>query len=236
MLSTRTSRWVAATAVLSVVLVAATWLLLIGPRRGEAARLREERVSVQASNDNLRLQIAQLKAQFAQLSTKQAELASVQQQLPPTAEIPALVRNINTIAGTAGVRLDSLTPGAATFVSNEAAAPAGTAGGTAGGTAPAPRPGLVSIPVAVVVTGDYFQAALFLRKLQTQLHRGFLINTLAIKPGDAGSGTTSGTVSMTLNGEVFVLPNGGTGSGAGTAGTAGTTGQGAASAAGTVNR
>jgi Tfp pilus assembly protein PilO len=233
MLSTRTSRWVAATAVLSVVLVAATWLLLIGPRRGEAARLREERVSVQASNDNLRLQIAQLKAQFAQLSTKQAELASVQQQLPPTAEIPALVRNLNAIAGTAGVRLDSLTPGAASFV-NTAAAPVGTAGGQPA----APKPGLVSIPVAVVVTGDYFQAALFLRKLQTQLHRGFLINSLAVKPGDSGSGTTSGTVSMTLNGEIFVLPVGvaGAAGAAGAAGTAGTTGQGAAGAAGTVNR
>jgi Tfp pilus assembly protein PilO len=234
MLSTRTSRWVAATAVLSVVLVAATWLLLIGPRRGDAARLREERVSAQASNDNLRLQIAQLKAQFAQLSTKQAELASVQQELPPTAEIPALVRNLNAIAGTAGVRLDSLTPGAATFV-NQAAAPAAGAGAQP----TAPKPGLVSIPVAVVVTGDYFQAALFLRKLQTQLHRGFLINSLAVKPGDAGSGTTSGTVSMTLNGEIFVLPTGATGAAGGTTaggtGAAGTTGQGAAAATGTVN-
>lgn len=230
MLSTRTSRWVAATAVLSVVLVAATWLLLIGPRRADAARLREDRVSAQASNDNLRLQIAQLKSQFAQLSTKQAELAAVQQELPPNAELPALVRNLNAIAGTAGVRLDSLTPGAASYVNPTAAAPVGTAGGAAA----APKPGLVSIPVAVVVTGDYFQAALFLRKLQTQLHRGFLINSLAVKPGDSGSGTTSGTVSMTLNGEVFVLPAGAGGS-AGSVG-GGTTGQGTASAAGTGNR
>ena len=241
MLSTRSSRWIAGTCVACLVVATASWFLLIGPRRSHAAQLRDQSQSVHSANDTLRLQIAQLKAQFADLPSKRAVLVKVQQQLPPTAAMPALVRSLNGIADTTGVNLTGITPGAAVLASAAGgAAPAGAA--SAAGT-PAPAGSTVIVPVSVSVTGDYFAATLFMKQLQTQLRRAFLVTGITVAPNSAASGAdssstgslssssgnaASGDIQLTITGQVFVLPTApaaGSATGATTSGTtAGTTG------------
>jgi Tfp pilus assembly protein PilO len=221
MLATRTARWSALTALLCVMLMAAAWLLLIQPRREEAAAVRQKAEETRARNDALELKVTQLRAQFVELPMKEAELSQIYAQMPAEAAMPELVRAIDTAAAGSGVTLQSLTPS----VANVAAAPQATAapstgagagtgtgtsagtGTTTGGSAAAAAPGLrvVEIPVTIVVQGDYFQTVLFLKKLQTEMTRTFLVTGLQLATGET---TASGTeVALTVNGKVFALPD-----------------------------
>ena len=110
MLSNRTSRWSLATAALCVALIAASWFLLIGPRRSQASELAADQVTAQQQNDALRQRIAQLQAQMADLPQRQAELASIRRQLPAAPNVPRLVRDLRSLADASGVTLGAVTP------------------------------------------------------------------------------------------------------------------------------
>ena len=234
MLSTKNSRWIAGTCAACVAVTAASWFLLISPRRSHAAQLRDQTQSVASANDTLRLQIAQLKAQFADLPKQKAELVTVQQQLPPNAAMPTLVRSLNGIADSTGVNLDSVTPGTAVYAS--ASGSATGAAGTPGASGSAAAGSLIALPVSVAVTGDYFAATLFMKQLQTKMRRAFLVTGITVNQNQNSTGgdATTGTIQLTINGDVFVLPTAKAGSSA--AGTsAGTTGTTAGTTAGTTS-
>ncbi len=229
MLTNRTTQWVAGTALLCVALLTVTWLFLVSPRRSEATRLREENTSAQNQNDQLEVQIAELRAQFARLPESQAQLADILAQMPPDAGMPRLVRDLDAMAANTGVTLASIAPGSPqTLTTTAEGAPAGSAAGSA--TAPAAGVGgsgagagtganaagvaestVVSVPVTIVLSGDYFQTVAFLKQLQTQMPRAFLVSSVQMAAsGGQGGSATSGLVQVTLSGSVFSLPGMGT--------------------------
>jgi Tfp pilus assembly protein PilO len=216
---TQSRRWVAGAAAAMVLLVVASYFLLIQPKMAQASSLRSQKVSQQQANDQLGLDIAQLKSQFASLPARQAELAVIQQQLPASANLPTLIRNLTTIATEAGVSLNTIAPASPQPVTATATvSKTGTA--TAGSTAS--TQGLFEIPVTIIVQGDYASSELFLQRVQTQMRRAFLVQSISIgNPASAATGTAapaSGTIQTTLTGDVFVLQP--TASGTGSATTA----------------
>ncbi|HET9657924.1 MAG TPA: type 4a pilus biogenesis protein PilO [Kineosporiaceae bacterium] len=205
MLRTRTARWSAGAAGLCVLLLAVAWFLLVSPRRAQAADLADQNASAQQANAKLQLQIEGLKAQSAQLPTFRAQLATLLRQLPATADMPTLVRDLNSFASESGVQLDTLTPGSATFFGVKPGAVAGGAAGGAGGGAAKPT-GVVEIPISLVARGDYFQAVAFLQKVQTQLSRVFLVREVQVAQSSSGGGP--GQIQLTITGGVFSWPAG----------------------------
>ena len=214
---TKTRTWSLGTTAVCVLLAVAAWFLLISPTRSEAASLRDQKVQQDQANDQTRMSIKQLKAQYAELPAKQAELAVIKQQMPDNPALPTLIRNLTTMAKAAGVTLVSVAPappvtynGTTGATGTPQAKPAATAATPSAGAAAAPS-GMVqaSIATTIVVKGDYSEATLFLQKVQAQMRRAFLVNTLQLAP-DAGSGTAAsstpkGNVQMTITGQVFVL-------------------------------
>jgi Tfp pilus assembly protein PilO len=206
---TQSRRWVAGAAAAMVLLVVASYFLLIQPKMAQASSLRSQKVAQQQANDQLGLDIAQLKSQFASLPARQAELAVIQQQLPANANLPTLIRNLTTIATEAGVTLTTIAPATPQPVTASAASATGTA--AAGSTAA--TQGLYQIPVTIIVQGDYASSELFLQRVQTQMRRAFLVQSLSISSASATStststGTTTPTangIAITLTGDVFVL-------------------------------
>lgn len=220
---------------LCIVLLVATWFLLINPRRAHAADLRSQTVSAQDQAAQLQVQIAELRAQFADLPKRKAELKAIKQQLPPKAEMSAFVRSMQNISTRAGLNLDSITTSTPLVV---AASGSALAGAALPGTAPVGS--VVSVPVTLVVTGDYFEASLFLKYLQTTVVRSYLITGLAgvpskeppvatTAPAVTSAPTTTATatatpvpvattaaagpdtldrVALTITGSVFVLMDG----------------------------
>ena len=212
----KTRTWSAATAGVCVLLVLAAWFLLIGPKRAEAASLRDQTVAQDQANQQTRVKIQQLKAQYAQLPVKQAELAVIKQQLPDNPALPSLIRTLSAMADSAGVTLVSLAPAPpAPFAG--AAAPVAATVTVPGAAAPASSTQLLGIATTLVVKGDFASTTLFLQKLQaasaatgpSQMSRAFLVQSVKVAPdstSDTGTGKApKGQVQMTLTGQVFVL-------------------------------
>ncbi len=198
-------RWVGGTAVVAVLLVLASYFLLISPKRAQASDLRAQAQTQRQANDQLKLDIAQLKVEHATLPARQAELAVIQQQLPSSPNLPSLIRSLTSIAGESGVTLNSIAPAAPQAVTMTPSA-TGTATAT---TAAAPQ-GLTEIPVTIIVQGDYASSELFLQKVQTQMRRAFLVQSLVDRHGEqrpttGAAAPAPGTTSTTLTGDVFVL-------------------------------
>jgi Tfp pilus assembly protein PilO len=230
MLTTKTARWTALTALLCVGLLTLAWFALVGPRRAEAAEIREQTEAARAQNDALELRITQLKAQFADLPRNKADLAKIYAQMPAKAAMPDLVRSLDSAAASSGVTIQSVTPSAAVLLTSPtpaasgaaaSAAPAAPAASAAPAAPAAPATGsagpaggglrVVAIPLTIVAKGDYFQTVTFLKKVQTELPRAFVVNTLQIAndaaAGSAAGGATSSAITMTIGGKVFALPD-----------------------------
>ncbi len=204
-----------------LVLAVATWFLLVSPRLANASQVREQAESSRSANDALELQIAQLKAQYAELPEKRAELAAIQTQMPESAAMPDLVRSLDQIAGAAGVSLDEVTPATAVVLaptagtgqaaagqtasgSGEADAAATDAAATPGATPVATGPTVIAIPISISVTGDYFETVAFLKKLQTEIPRVALVDSIKVTHSD-GTGAVDGVVALHISGSVFAL-------------------------------
>lgn len=240
MTASRTRMWVAGTVVVCLLLAVAAWFLAISPKRAEAAELEQQTADTQASNQQLAARIEQLKLQFAELPQYQAELAAIKQAMPEDPALPTLVRDLDAMATRTGVTLMSLAPGQPAAVADPAAAaaaapaPAPAEGEATEGSAPAegeaaadpattPAAGaaastpvgaglvLVSVPVNLVTVGDFFKAEMFLKELQADMPRAFLVQNLTVqteKDAEASGGkpaTKNGDVTMTITGSVFVL-------------------------------
>lgn len=222
---TKTRAWVAGTVVACLLLTVAAWFLLIAPQRAEAADLRDQAVAAADNNALLELRIAELKAEFAELPQRQAELAVVKKALPEEAQMPTLVRDLDALAATSGVTLMSLTPSPAVPVVTAApaapatadpatpdpAADADSAAAPDAAPAAAATEALLSVPVSISVVGNFFNAEVFLRGLQEELSRDYLVNGLNVVAETAGEASggkpavNNGDVTMTVTGSVFVL-------------------------------
>src|SRR4051794_29933603 len=115
MFANRTSRWSIGAVLLCAALLAASWFLLISPRRADATDLRGKTEQADTQASGLQLQIAQLKADFNDLPKRREELKAIKAQLTPSTEMPALIRTFHSMAGRSGVELQSITPGVPTI-------------------------------------------------------------------------------------------------------------------------
>jgi type IV pilus assembly protein PilO len=205
---TTTTRWVAGAVAAALLLVTASWFLLISPQHAQAVELRDQTTQQQATNDTIRLRTQQLKAQFASLPQRQAQLAQIQQQMPGTPDLPALVRQLSSVGDDAGVSVESVSPGPPQALAGSAAG-TGTAAGASAGTGTATgTAGVQAIPLTAVVKGSYPELTLFLQKLQGSMRRAYLVENLGLAVDGSSGASTSGTqLTMTVTGKVFVLPS-----------------------------
>jgi Tfp pilus assembly protein PilO len=123
-----------------LLLTAAVWLLVISPKRSEAADLRTK---LAAAEDKLGTQRSQ---QPVVAGVTVAEVRALERALPDGAQTAGLVRNLDRLARRAGVTLDTVTPQAE----------------IAGA-------GYKTIPLAVVVDGNFFGIRRFLRLLRSEV-------------------------------------------------------------------
>jgi Tfp pilus assembly protein PilO len=220
-----TRRWSLLTAVLIVGILAASWFLLVAPKRSDAAGLHAKATKQQAANDMLVQQLNQLKAQKVELPRQKAELAVMRKQIPDNPALPTLIRDLTAAGKKVGVRLQSMkpsTPVAAVVAAPVPVAPTGTS--TTTGTkstaatsttladaAPSTSP-LYLLPLQMEITGSYFELEQFINKLEG-MQRTFLLSGFDLKPGGgavSATGTASATsdeLTLNLTGQVFLSPN-----------------------------
>ncbi len=219
MLSNRTTQWTLGAAVLCVAILAGSWFMLIAPRRAHAADLRNQAVAAAGEVQLAQTKTAQLRNEFADLPKQKAELAAIKAQLTPKADMSTLVTDLQRQASAAGVALNSIVPGSPVVV--------GAASGSATSATLAAAGSVVSIPLTLTATGDYFEDSLFTKYLQTKLTRAFLVNNVSTAASQSTTSTPTATstatptvtattsttstttgssgVSLSVTGSVFVL-------------------------------
>ena len=146
-------------AVLSVVLVVA----LITPKAGQVRAKQKEITSAQQDQASLQAQLEQLQAAAKDAPKDRKRLSVLKSQIPPTADLPGLIRLLNTSADRAGVDFQTIAPGQP----------------SASGT-------FSVIPVQVTVVGGFFSVDQYLYLLET-LPRVSKVTSVTIAPGPEGA-------------------------------------------------
>ena len=123
----------------TVLLAVAGWMLLVSPKRSQAADLKAKIAVAEA-----RLAVEHTQPSQGEISA--AEVRQLELALPDSGEMSNLVRQLDGLARRVGVTLDSVTPAAETGAS-----------------------GYRAIPLSVVVDGKFFRVNRFLTLLRNQV-------------------------------------------------------------------
>jgi Tfp pilus assembly protein PilO len=213
------------TVVVSFIIAAIGWFLLISPTLATASDSRAQAADQLQRNQLLQQQVAKLAEQFKHLDEYKGNLAALQVQLPTTSDLPGLTRQVQAAATQSGVTMTTLNPTVPEAFVSGAAAPVATgatsaSAGVAGSSATAPATatpsaprlsGFYAVPLSITTVGTYDQTLAFLRAVQSGDQRLILVSGLSAtsqKPGGAGNGrpaTALGDLEVTVTGFAYVL-------------------------------
>lgn len=221
-------QWSLLTALGCVAVLVAGFLLLVQPQNAKANSLGTQTQGAEAQTQQLRVQLATLQEESRNLASEQVKLDRVVQQLPPGPQLSELTRQLDKAARDSHVDLVTVAPGPpAPFVATATAAPAkaGTAAkpaatsatttpavttGIAAATAATAGSGLLTIPVALTASGDYFNVERFLDTLEG-LQRSMLVDgfTVTYQPPKTGAPSAtpqigSGELTVSIQTRVFL--------------------------------
>ena len=168
-------------AIIAVVAVLAVFFLVL-PKMSEVTKARDELASAEAQETALRAQLASLKEAQANAPQVKAQIAKLSNEVPPTADLPALIRLLTAAADGSAVDFFTVAPG------NPQLDPTGS---------------FSTIQTAISVTGGYFALDQFLFRLET-LPRAAKVTSVSITPGGAAPiGSTANSLSMQLGVEFY---------------------------------
>ncbi|GHG52277.1 hypothetical protein GCM10011331_16820 [Flavimobilis marinus] len=199
----RTSTWVGAAAIVSVLVLVATWFLGVAPALDEASVADEDRETTELRNAQLQRTITQLKADFARMPEFEAELEQLRKHVPASAQLDEYNAIVDEYAKRHDVVVLSIEAGAATAVLPIA--------GPDGGASTSPLAGLYAVPVTITTLGDHDDVTRFMDELQLKTERLMAVQGLVLtRQGDApesnGRPATSPDDSeQVLVGHLFVL-------------------------------
>jgi Tfp pilus assembly protein PilO len=159
----------------SLVLAVLAVVLLLLPKMNDVKSTKSELSQAQAQEQTLRAQLASLQEAQKNAPLTKKQIAKIQTQIPPTADLPGLIRLLNDAADRSAVDFFSVAPSAPT----------------------ASTSGFSIIPTAIQVDGSYFSLEEFLFRLET-LPRAGKVTNITIAPGAEAAGTTTATTSLSM--------------------------------------
>jgi Tfp pilus assembly protein PilO len=165
---------IAAVASVLVALIVLVFLLL--PRISAVGKKSDDVDAARAKEQSLRLQLQQLEEAKSQAQIVQRQLNRLETKIPPTADLPSLIRLLQTAADSSAVDFMSVSPGTPTQVVT----------------------GVSTISLAINATGSFFSVEEYLFKMET-LPRAVRITQISVAPG----GVIPGTLTITMTGEVY---------------------------------
>ncbi|HEY3022586.1 MAG TPA: type 4a pilus biogenesis protein PilO [Actinomycetota bacterium] len=168
-------------AIIAVVAVLVVFFLVL-PKMNEVTKTQEDVAAAEAQETALRAQLASLREAQANAPQVKAQIAELSNEVPPTPDLPALIRLLTAAADASPVDFFTVAPG------NPQLDPTGA---------------FSTIPTAISVTGGYFALQQFLYKLES-LPRAAKVISVSITPGGtAPPGSTVNSLSMQLSVEFY---------------------------------
>lgn len=147
---------------LGVVLIVLIVLGLVLPKAGEVRTKQTEVEAAEQQEEALRNDLRQLEATAAEAPRVRRRFAALEAQVPPTADLPGLLRLLNTIARESAVDFMNVSPGS-----------------------PASAGSVSAISTNVTVAGGFFALDQFLFRLE-RATRAARILTITVGPGPGG--------------------------------------------------
>jgi hypothetical protein len=201
-----------------VAAIAASWLLLVSPKRDEASKLGAKVASEQTELNTAQSQLAQNAAASRQYASNYAALARLGEAVPASDDIPSLIIQLQSAADGARVNFQSLQSGGASSSGATGATPA-----PAAGTASASSPSASSEQFSFTFAGSYFQLSNFFNKVQHfvtptgngVLVRGRLVSLNSVNLTPAASGFPQITAQITATIYTESAPSGSAGAATG---------------------
>lgn len=183
---------------LSLVLIAAAgWMLVLGPKTTALALVQEQSASARSQNELLGLQLVRLEKEAAHLDDTRVVARALAAKFPPTADQPGLFGQVTQAAAAAGIGARDVT--AVTPTPPTIGVPAAD-----GSVAVQPETdaaaNLAHQTVTVSVEGTFAATQELLENLES-IPRAFLVSSVTV-----GAGSTARNFTTTVTGDMFVMP------------------------------
>jgi Tfp pilus assembly protein PilO len=173
----------------SVLLAVGWWFLLYQPNAEERDELAAETAQLETREALLQTEIAELERVRDNELAIRSELSLMEEYIPNNVAQPMALRDLQDAADAAGVVIDTLAFG--TPVAVDDAPPTGQSDTT-----------LASVGVSMTVHGGYFQLVDLLRRLEVDVPRAILIDSVAMSEGGQEGFPT---LSTNWSGRVFAV-------------------------------
>jgi Tfp pilus assembly protein PilO len=157
-----------------IALIALVFLLL--PRISAVGKRSDDLDAAKTEQQNLEAQLGTLKQDKAEAKIIRKQLNHLETKVPPTADLPSLIRLLQNAADSSAVDFMSVSPGT----------PATTV------------PGISTIATQINVLGSFFSVEEFMFKLET-LPRAVRVTQITVGTG----GDVPGQLQLTMTGEVY---------------------------------
>ncbi|HEX7463317.1 MAG TPA: type 4a pilus biogenesis protein PilO [Actinomycetota bacterium] len=174
---TRRGPIIAAAVSVVVVILAVVFLLL--PKMNEVKEVKKDVTDAQSVEQSLRAQLTSLQEAQANAPKFNKQIAKIDTQLPPTADLPGLLRMLRGAADSSAVDFFTVSPGTPTLSASGA---------------------FSTVPTTITVTGSYFSVEEFLFRLE-KLPRVGKVTSIAISSQQSETGAL--TLSTQLTAEFY---------------------------------
>jgi len=162
--------------VVSLVVALGVLVLLLLPRISAVGKRTDDLAAAQQQEQTLTNQLKELKEDKAAAKKAQKTLARLQTKIPPTADVPSLVRLLQNAADSAAVDFFSVSPGTPTVSTS----------------------GISVISTQINVSGGFFSVEEFMFKMET-LPRAVRVTQISVGPG----GEDQSKLQLTMTAEVY---------------------------------
>jgi len=158
MLTGRRAPIIAATTTVALAVLMVFFLVL--PKLKQVSDARAQLADERAKQSTLESQLGALQDAKNAAPKSQATIDRVDREIPPTADLPGLIRLLQTASTSSGIDLTTITPAAPVFDATS---------------------GLSTISVSVNATGSYFALTEYIYKIET-LPRAAKVLSVGISP------------------------------------------------------
>jgi Tfp pilus assembly protein PilO len=172
----------------SLILSLLVAVLLILPKTNEVKTVQEQVATEQVRTATLQTQVDYLESLQAQADKLRAQLKALNIEIPPTADLPGLIHEVNAAADQAAVDLSSITPGSPSAATTNPVS---------------------VVPLQLTVSGGFFSVEEFLYRIET-LDRTAKVSSVSLTPNgssSSGASSSSGVPSTPPNLTAVVMVN-----------------------------
>ena len=185
-----------------VLVVLASWMLLISPVLGATSDAHDDIDAAQQRNQVMAAQVAVLQAQQQNLSRYESTAADLDELFPPTADQPGFFAEVIAAATASGIPADKVTalsPSAPQLLGPDGQPLSADALAAKGDDAP--HADVAAQTVSVSADATYGQIQQLLSHLE-KMDRAFVVTALSVEESNDDGGAATLTVSIT--GSTFV--------------------------------